>query len=163
MSGSVVNEVGVYTLIVTDSLNNSTTINFTVVDTSLPIVMGIDDNGVYNSRDGSKYIYFDKGTATLNGNVFMSGSSICATGSYKLIVTANNSASLNFIYIKYGDVTGDGIINLGDLTALKKHLLKISILGDPYKSAGKIKGLAEITVSDLLEVKKSILGMISLV
>jgi hypothetical protein len=158
-SGSFVNHVGSYILIATDSIGNERKINFTVVDTSFPIVFGVIDGGVYDSKSGAKFINFDKGNATLNGEPFVSGSSIDATGHYSLVVTANNSTTVNFTYIKYGDVNGDAYINIIDLVAIKKHLLKIQILNAPYDFAGDIYSKGKVTISDLIAIKKSILNI----
>ncbi|MDW0115343.1 S-layer homology domain-containing protein [Sporosarcina thermotolerans] len=49
-----------------------------------PVVTGVFDGGKYNT---DVTITFDKGTATLNGSRFTSGSRVSAEGSYTLVVT----------------------------------------------------------------------------
>ena len=130
-----------------------------MIDTSAPIVTGVNNNGVYDSKSGEKYIYFDKGNGALNGTLFISGGGISKTGSYTLVVTANNITTVNFTYIKYGDVTGDGAVDIIDLVLLKKHLLKIRHLIGAFMIAGDIDSKGNISLSDLLAVKKHLLGI----
>ncbi len=158
-SGSIINQIGNYTLILTDSIGNEKEISFIVMDTSYPIVTGVSNGGVYDSKYGAKVISFDKGNATLNGIPFLSGSSISATGNYKLIVALNNVTTIDFTYIKYGDVTGDGLINVYDLVYIKRHLLKINTLSGVFLLAGNINNDNNISISDLLAIKKYILGI----
>ncbi|WP_340398387.1 S-layer homology domain-containing protein [Paenibacillus sp. FSL H8-0079] len=71
-----------------------------VLDTTAPIVTGVTDGASYNS---SRTITFNEGTATLNGQNFISGSPVDVEGSYVLVVTdaAGNSITLAFTIIKY--------------------------------------------------------------
>lgn len=93
-SGSSVDTEGSYVLVVTDSAGNTTTIAFSI-DKTAPIVSGVAEGGSYNS---SKTITFNEGTATLNGQSFVSGMSVDAEGSYVLVVTddAGNSITVTF-------------------------------------------------------------------
>jgi uncharacterized protein YjdB/Leucine-rich repeat (LRR) protein len=82
-SGSTVSEEGNYTLVVTDSDNNKTTVNF-FIDKTIIVVNGVEDGKSYNDN---RTITFSKGTATLNGNPFSSGGTVGAEGNYTLVVT----------------------------------------------------------------------------
>ncbi|MHA7965828.1 InlB B-repeat-containing protein [Paenibacillus sp. CAU 1782] len=70
------------------------------LDTTAPFVTGVTDGESYNS---SRTISFNEGTATLNGNGFISGSSVDAEGSHVLVVTdaAGNSVTITFNIFKY--------------------------------------------------------------
>ncbi|WP_339165913.1 S-layer homology domain-containing protein [Paenibacillus sp. FSL R5-0341] len=70
------------------------------LDTTAPIVTGVTDGESYNS---SRTITFNEGTATLNGQNFISGTPVDAEGSYVLVVTdaAGNSITLTFTIINY--------------------------------------------------------------
>jgi hypothetical protein len=61
-----------YELIVTDLANNVTTINFTI-DTTPPLVTGVEDGEYYNTSVSAS---FTDATATLNGSVYTSGTLI---------------------------------------------------------------------------------------
>lgn len=161
-SGNAISQLGNHKLILTDLIGNSKEINFTIIDTSFPFVTGVSNNEVYNSKSGVKTISFDKGNATLNGSTFLSGSSVNATGRYTFIVTANNTTTVSFAYIKYGDVNGDGLIGILDLAKIKSHLLKSDYLMDVYLLAGDIYQKGNVTITDLLTVKKHILGLVNL-
>ncbi|MCW3790370.1 InlB B-repeat-containing protein [Paenibacillus sp. LS1] len=71
-----------------------------VLDTTAPIVTGVKDGESYNS---SRTIIFNEGTATLNGQYFISGSPVNAEGFYVLVVTdaAGNTITLSFTIIRY--------------------------------------------------------------
>jgi uncharacterized protein YjdB len=162
LSGGIINQTGNYQLILVDEVSNLLEIDFTIIDTSAPKVYGVSEGVVYNSRQAVTIITFNKGTATLNGNGFISGASIDETGDFTLVVTDvsnNTSSTVNFSYIKYGDVTGDGIIDTLDLVNLKSHLLNINQLSGVFSEAGDINGTGKISVSSLLAVKKHILGL----
>ena len=61
--------------------------------------------------------------------------------------------------VVYGDLSGDGIVNIKDLLQLKKHLLGDSTLsGAKYESA-RISKDSKITIKDLLLLKKYLLGV----
>ncbi|MFL0376501.1 InlB B-repeat-containing protein [Paenibacillus amylolyticus] len=94
-SGTPVTADGVYTLVVTNSIG-STTLNF-AIDTVVPVVSGVTDNGKYNE---SPTITFNEGTATLNGSPFSSGETVQSEGEYALIVTdsAGNTTTLHFSF-----------------------------------------------------------------
>ena len=164
VSGSQIARTGSYSLVATDpETNTTTTVNFTVIDTTPIIVSGVEDGITYNNASGPITISFNMGTATLNNNPFTNGSSINATGSYKLIATrADFTTTINFSYIKRGDVTGDGVIDLSDLVSIRKDLLKVTPLDGVYKSAGDLYAKGKITISDLIGVKKHLLGITSL-
>ncbi|REK74828.1 InlB B-repeat-containing protein [Paenibacillus paeoniae] len=70
------------------------------LDNTAPIVTGVADGESYGSL---RTIAFNEGTATLNGNVFINGSTVSAEGSYVLIVTdeAGNSITITFSIFKY--------------------------------------------------------------
>jgi hypothetical protein len=92
--GTTVSDEGVYVLVVTDLANNVTTVNFTI-DTTAPVVTGVSNNAYYNSE---RLITFNEGSATLNGSVFVSGTTVSDEGVYVLVVTdlANNVTTVNF-------------------------------------------------------------------
>lgn len=92
-SGTEVSDEGTYTLVVTDEAGNSTEVNFTI-DKKVPQITGVADKGIYNHF---VTIFFDKGTATLNGKAFKSGT-VRAEGVYTLVVTdkAGNKTIVHF-------------------------------------------------------------------
>ncbi|WP_042167106.1 DNRLRE domain-containing protein, partial [Paenibacillus gorillae] len=93
-SGSVVSGEGTHTLIVTDAADNVTTIVFTI-DKTAPVVSGVTNNVLYNTN---RTVTFNEGTATLNGNPFISGTAVSADGVYTLVVTdaAGNVTNVTF-------------------------------------------------------------------
>ena len=92
-SGTEIDQDGSYTLVVTDAAGNVTTVNFEI-DNVGPTVTGVTEGGVYKKG----IPVFAEGTATLNGNFFVSGTEIILDGDYKLVVTdrAGNATTVNF-------------------------------------------------------------------
>lgn len=105
---------------------------------------------VLNPKNGATVKFFNSATE-------IAGSTIIGTGS-TISATVNNIAT-TYTVIVYGDVDGNGSIDLLDLTKMKKHLLKQSSLASIYNTAGKIYHKNNISISDLLAVKKQILGV----
>ncbi|WP_407937482.1 DUF4350 domain-containing protein, partial [Neobacillus vireti] len=93
-NGTVVSEEGSYTLVVTDAAGNKTTVTFTI-DKTAPKVTGVENNGIYN-KDVT--VSFDKGTATLDGVAFTSGTVVKAEGTHTLVVTdaTGNTTTITF-------------------------------------------------------------------
>jgi uncharacterized repeat protein (TIGR02543 family) len=71
-----------------------TTVTITVNEVP-PVISGVTDGDTYESK---KTITFDKGSATLNGDTFISGNEVKAPGEYTLIVTSpyNHITTINF-------------------------------------------------------------------
>ncbi|MEH7248345.1 Ig-like domain-containing protein [Neobacillus niacini] len=93
-SGTTVSVDGSYTLVVTDPVGNSTTVTFTI-DKTAPVVSGVTNNQKYNV---DVIPTFNEGTATLNGNTFISDTTVSAEGTYTLIVrdVAGNETAVTF-------------------------------------------------------------------
>lgn len=79
--------------------NNVSASDAITLDTTAPIVSGVDDNGVYNAN---VTITFNEGTATLNGDPFAKNQTVSEEKSHTLIVTddAGNVTTVHFILDK---------------------------------------------------------------
>lgn len=64
-----------------------------------------------------------------------------------------------FEAVIYGDLNGDGIINLKDLLFMQKYLLGKQDLSGAYKKAADINKDGNVTIKDLLFVQKYLLGV----
>ncbi len=93
-SGSTVSAENTYTLVVTDSAGNATTVHFTI-DKTAPVISGVTEGGAYN---GGAAPTFTGGTGMLDGVGYTSGTNIIAACVHTLIVsdTAGNTATVNF-------------------------------------------------------------------
>jgi len=69
------------------------------IDKTVPVITGVADNGLYTAN---RTITFNEGSASLNNNVFTSGSTVSTDGNYTLVVidAAGNSTTINFILDK---------------------------------------------------------------
>jgi len=103
------------------------------------------------------------GTATMSF-LDSSGSSVVneATmnvGTGSTIVVTDGISTINYKVLIYGDVTGDGDITLTDLANLKLHILQQTPLTDAFLVAADTTKNGRATISDLLAIKKSVLGI----
>src|SRR5690606_31585748 len=145
-SGTVINEEGNYTLVVTDAAGNADTVSF-VIDKTVPVVTGVDDGASYNE---DVTVTFDEGTATLNGEDVVSGTSISDEDEYTLIVTdaAGNADTVNFTIDKtVPEITGaeDGASYNSDVTVTFNEGVAM-LNGEPYNSGEPITGEDEYTL-----------------
>jgi hypothetical protein len=105
-------ENGSFTFIATDLAGNVTeeTVTITNIDKDAPAVSGVSNNAYYNNN---RTITFDKGTATLNGLPFTSGSIVSDEGSYTLIVSddAGNSTTVYFTIDKTPPIVTGAVNN----------------------------------------------------
>jgi hypothetical protein len=88
-----------------------------------------------------------------NGVSPVSDSAKIATGMTVSVADLTYTASV------VGDATGDGITSVDDLAAIKSNILKASIFNDAKILANDIDNKGTITISDLLAVKKGLLGI----
>lgn len=93
-SGTKLVQEGKYVLKVTDQIGNVTTREF-IIDRTTPIVSGVTSKQLTNK---SVTVFFNEGSATLNGKNIASGQTVEASGSYTLKVTdeAGNVTLLTF-------------------------------------------------------------------
>lgn len=74
-----------------------------------PVVCGVENGSVYSS---ARQITFNKGTATLNGQAFSSGTTVSASGSYALSVTDTSGHTTNMTF--YIDSTALAVNGISD-------------------------------------------------
>lgn len=135
------------------------------IDKVTPIITGVSNGGVYNV---SKTITFNEGTATLNGNSFLSGGSASNDGIYTLIVTdaAMNKTTSGFTIDKTlpaislkttgGTLVSSGsclnasiVVNATDANLLSKEIKKNgAVITWPTNNTLTKDGLFTITVKD---------------
>ena len=116
-SGTKIDQEGEYVLVVTDQADNKTSIYFTI-DYKAPMILGVENNQIYK-----RYVTptFNEGSARLNGNAFISGTTIKAEGLYELIVQdlAGNVTTYKFEV----DVTPPKITNVLDGEAYRRAVI----------------------------------------
>jgi alpha-tubulin suppressor-like RCC1 family protein len=92
-SGVIFDKQGVYTIKLIDEIGE---VNFLSFSIDLPpIISGVVNNEVTNS---DKIVFYNEGTAYLNGVIFLSGGTISEEGKYQLVVSdeGGNSTVVNF-------------------------------------------------------------------
>ena len=79
-----------------------------------------------------------------------------ATGD-KVVIT-NGKDTRTLTYVLYGDLNGDGNINLADMVHVRNIILNESNLAGAYREAGDINHDGNINLADLVYVRNHILG-----
>ena len=79
-----------------------------------------------------------------------------ATGD--VITISNGKDTKKFTYVLYGDLNGDGKINILDLIHIRNIILEESNLTGAYKEAGDINHDGKSNILDLILVRNDILG-----
>ena len=119
-SGSVISNEGSYTIVLTDTANNSTSYSF-IIDKTVPKgtlsgIVGIDN---YTNHDVSFTWSDSLATATLNGEEYIKETIISSEDTYTLILTdkATNSTTYTFVIDKTAPTgTLNGIVGIDNYT-----------------------------------------------
>ena len=127
-------------------------------DDSQKIIRGLSANtGVDTIKDKIKV---ENGTLEIrdaNGNIKTTGN--VGTGDKAVIKNVNGEIILEYTFILYGDVDGDGVINIKDALILRKHNLGSKPLTGAYLIAGDVdRGGNGIDIKDALILRKYNLG-----
>lgn len=97
ISGATATTEGVHVLIVTDLAGNSTTVTFTI-DKTNPNIAGVVDGSYVGGGTTITFSDTNLSGATLNGSLFVSGTTVSGDGVYILVVTdlAGNTSTAIF-------------------------------------------------------------------
>lgn len=88
-------------------------------------------------------------------SVNSNGKEILGTGD--TVTITNNDKTETLTIVIYGDVNGDGKINVNDLLAVQKHLLDGPKLSGKYYIAADVNKVDGVTVNDLLDIQRYLL------
>lgn len=102
----------------------------------------------------NKYHFATITVKEANGTTVTEG--IVKTG--QIITITNFGITSTFTVVIYGDVSGDGQINIVDLLAIQKHLVKSKTLIDQYLNASDLNKDNVVDIRDLLLEQKHIVG-----
>ncbi len=92
-------------------------------------------------------------TTDYNGTVITNN----YVGTGTTIAVTQNNTTINYKIVIYGEVNGDGLIDVSDLVLIKNHILRINTLNEQFIKAGDVFLKGNISISDFLAVKKHIL------
>ena len=84
---------------------------------------------------------------------------IIATGDRLVINDNSGNEYASYTFVVYGDINGDGEIDLIDIVKIKRHILELSQLKGEFLRAADINRDGEIDLIDIVAVKRHILGM----
>ncbi len=120
ISGTKIDQEGEYVLVVTDQAGNKATHYFTI-DYKAPIISGVENGKIYNQHVTPS---FNEGSAKLNGNTFVSGTTVKAEESHELIVQdlAGNTTTYKFEI----DVTSPKVTNVLDGATYRRALVNFN-------------------------------------
>jgi len=80
------------------------------------------------------------------------------TGSTVIFTDSSGNEVTRYVFLLYGDLNGDGLINSLDVLVLQKHILEIKTLEGIFLKAANIsKDLSEPSSLDVLKLQKHIL------
>jgi len=71
----------------------------------------------------------------------------------------SGSSSLTYTAVIYGDVNGDGSINMLDMAYQKKHILGIQTLEGEYLEAADVSGDGSVNILDMVYLKRHLYGI----
>lgn len=75
------------------------------------------------------------------------------------IILTNNNQTVEYSVVIYGDISGDGVIDIADLLKVQKHIKGVSTLSDNYLKAADTNKDGIIDIGDLLKIQKDIKGV----
>lgn len=90
-----------------------------------------------------------------NGNV---KNDVDVIGTGYVIEISNTYGNSSYIYVMYGDLSGDGDINSADLLKMRQHLLGQVNLSGAFLTSAYVSGDNEINSADLLRLRQHLLG-----
>lgn len=81
-----------------------------------------------------------------------------ATGNILTVYNSANQVSAQYTIILYGDVTGDGEIDLFDIVRIKRYMLKTYDVGGVYLGAADCNHDGNVDLFDIVGIKRNMLG-----
>ncbi len=106
-------------------------------------------NSVLNSYHFASIKITDNGGAEIKSGIVKTGQTITIT---------NSGITSSFKIVLYGDINGDGLINIVDLLAIQKHLVGAKMLKDENLKAADLNKDGALDIRDLLLEQKNLLG-----
>lgn len=77
----------------------------------------------------------------------------------KLQILYNGQLKREYTILLYGDITGDGVINVMDILKQKRHILGIASMTSLETAVGDLNSDGTINVMDILAIKRDILDI----
>jgi len=151
----------IYTLVVTNKDDVVCTINvYTVSDDGTDIITGISPNTNLTSFMQNIDLGTDATFIATNCNEeIIEATDLVGTGTKLNVYNPDLSLYKSYTIVIYGEIDGNGEIDISDLVAIKSHLLNITLLTEYAFISANIYNKGNISISDLLLVKKHILGI----
>ncbi|MDD6573127.1 MAG: cadherin-like beta sandwich domain-containing protein [Thermoflexaceae bacterium] len=116
-----------------------------------PGSMAVDVLNAIKTSEGEAYILNADGTINA-GTV--------ATGNQLLCVDKNGKEVRRYIIVIYGDVDGNGSIDILDTLYVKRHVMLIDVLSGAYLEAADADRMNDgVSVLDLLYIKRHVVGI----
>lgn len=97
------------------------------------------------------------GTVRLTSAGSRKTSGIVATGDTLELVNIAGAVYKEYPLVIYGDVNGDGEINLVDIFDVHRHILRMSTLKGPYSTAANVNDDGDINLVDIFDIHRHIL------
>lgn len=108
-------------------------------------------NSVKVSEGASCAIYNKNGERKDGGDIIATGDRLVVTGA------AGNQIA-GYTFVVYGDIDGNGSVDLVEIIYIKRHLLGKSKLEGAYLEAADANRSGEVDLADIISVKNQLLG-----
>ena len=86
------------------------------------------------------------------------GSDVIATGDRLVITDSSGKEIARYTFVVYGDIDGNGNVDLVEIIYIKRHLLGSSKLEGAYLEAADANRSGEVDLADIISVKNQLLG-----
>ena len=125
-------------------------------------LFGFDIGTDANVLKNKLYTANDKAVISIkNSSGEDKSSGILATGD--TVTITSNGETKTFTIIIYGDLTGNGTVDSGDLLRMRQHLIGTKSLQDPYlKAANVVRTNNTVDSGDLLRMRQHLLNKIKI-
>jgi hypothetical protein len=124
--------------------------NYNVTDSTITNIVSsptVDSfSGGFTISDAPTLVF-----TALDGETILTGENPVGTGT-TMDVVVNDVKISTYTLVIYGDVNGDGEINLNDLTAIRDDITGVNPIADTLKQAGDLYGEGDITLNDLVGI-----------
>lgn len=93
-----------------------------------------------------------------SNNQLLQDDDYIGTGSKLIVKNSNNEEVYKYIFVIYGDLNGDGIINSLDVLVIQKYILELKTMSGVFLKAGNISKNGKLpSALDVLKIQKHIL------
>ena len=84
------------------------------------------------------------------------------TGDRIQLLSSNGTVLYTYTILIYGDVNGDGMIDIFDLVGVRNHIIQLTELNNCYFKAGDVNRDGSIDIFDMVGIRNHIIDFVSI-